>query len=171
MKKLFIILALVLFTNVVYSQDVLPECPKSESSSTQTVKMNLLPNNIIQYVGKVTQNEFERIVGSPVDIADGVIVYQVENTYDNEITAIRCQYNETTGKLTSVTFGTIHYLGYWLKFSDLKGYTEKDNCQLTKVDNILTKVNLWVKGFGCQILDITRVTPNETTAIINYYVR
>lgn len=139
-------------------------------SSFSQNKFNLLPDNMIKYIGKTDRASFEKVVGSPVGEEEGgFIVYEVENTYDNEITAIRCFYRESDGKLISVKFGTSHYLGYWIKFGEFKGYNEKLNCKTTKVAGKLTKVELNLNGFGCQILNITKVTPQVTTAVINYH--
>ena len=139
-------------------------------SSFSQNKFNLLPDNMIKYIGKTDRASFEKVVGSPVGEEEGgFIVYEVENTYDNEITAIRCFYRESDGKLISVKFGTPHYLGYWIKFGEFKSYNEKLHCKTTKVAGTLTKVELKLNGFGCQILDITKVTPQVTTAVINYH--
>ena len=58
-------------------------------------KFDLTPDNMIKFIGKVNQEQFEQSVGSPVGEEEGFIVYEVENTYDNEITAIRCFYRES----------------------------------------------------------------------------
>jgi hypothetical protein len=139
-------------------------------------KFDLMPGNMIKFIGKVNQEQFEQSVGSPVGEEEGFIVYEVENTYDNEITAIRCFYRESDGKLISIKFGTKHYLAYWIDFTQLNGYpkTEKEAQRrgmfVTKKDRLgeIYQINLKLKTFGCQIMDI-RTTPYYSTAIINYH--
>lgn len=139
-------------------------------------KFDLTPDNMIKFIGKVNQEQFEQSVGSPVGEEEGFIVYEVENTYNNEITAIRCFYRESDGKLISVKFGTRYYLAYWIGFTRLNGYpkTEKEAQRrgmfAPKKDQFgeIYQVNLKLRTFGCQIMDI-RETPYYSTAIINYH--
>ena len=139
-------------------------------------KFNLLPDNMIKYIGKTNRASFERIVGPPVGEEEGgLIVYEVENTYDNEITAIRCLYRESDDKLISVKLGTRYYLAYWIGFTQLNGYpkTEKEAQHrgmftLKKQFGKTYQINLKLRTFGCQIMDI-RETRDYSTAIINYY--
>ena len=139
-------------------------------------KFDLTPDNMIKFIGKVNQEQFEQSVGSPVGEEEGFVVYEVENTYDNEITAIRCFYRESDGKLISVKFGTRHYLGYWIDFTRLNGYpkaekeAQRRGMFTPKKDQLgeIYQVNLKLKTFGCQIMDI-RENPYYSTAIINYH--
>lgn len=140
-------------------------------------KFNLLPENMVNFVGVVDRTEFEKSVGEPVDEDGGFVVYEVTNTYDNIRTAIRCFYREADGKLISVKFGTQHFLGYWIGFYHLKGFPEKEataerlGLLSIKKDRFgeIYQIDMKLKGFGCQILDITK-RYDYTTALINYHI-
>lgn len=133
-------------------------------------QFSLLPNSMKKYVGKVDKSQFEEIIGQPVSIEEnGVYVYNVDNAYGNEVTAIRCFYRLTDNKLISVKFGTRHYLGYWINFGNLPDFVGKQHEKVYKEYGNLTKVELKLNGFGCQILDIVE-TPLGSTAIINYHI-
>lgn len=138
---------------------------------------DLLPNNIVNYLGKITREEFEKLVGSALDDEEGFIVYEVKNKYDDIVTALRCYYRESDGKLISIKFPTPHYLGYWIDFTTLDGYpkneaiAQKNGNFLPKRDsfNRLYQVNLKLKSFGCQIMDIKKFS-NYSTAVVNYHI-
>ena len=146
-------------------------------SNRTTVKISLLPNNMINFLGTVNRNEFEKIVGKPVGNEEDFVIYDVINTYDEIETGIRCYYRESDGKLISVKFGTPHYLGYWIDFTRIKGYPLKEGIAKSngnfvgKKDRLgrLYQVNLKLGTFGCQIMDIFE-NHNYSTAIINYHV-
>lgn len=132
---------------------------------------------MINYLGKVNRSHFEEIVGHPVRMEEEFIVYQVESTYDERITDIRCYYRESDGKLISVRFGTSYYLAYWINFRRLPGSPETEaeaqrlGMFLPKKDKFgnIYQINFRLKNFGCQIMDI-REYPHYSTAIINYHI-
>jgi hypothetical protein len=162
MKNVMIILALLL-TQLLGAQNF------TEEVKTQEVQFDLRADNMQKYVGKVNREEFEKVVGTPVGEETGFLVYVVNNVYDKEVTAIRCGYRESDGKLISVQFGTPHYLAYWINFSNLKGYNAKVNSKLYKDEyGNLRRINFKLGKFGMQILDIHE-TPYFSTAIINYH--
>ena len=140
-------------------------------------RFDLLPQNMVNYLGKVNRVQFEEAIGNPARTEDDVVVYQVANSYDEILTDIRCRYRESDGKLISVRFGTPHYLGYWINFIHLPGYPKTEaeakrlGMYLPKEDKSanIYQVNFRLKNFGCQIMDI-RETPNRSTAVINYHV-
>lgn len=132
------------------------------------VEFDLLPKNVINYIGKVDKSQFEKIVGEGVT-EEGFFVYNVINKFDKQPTDIRCFYRESDGKLISLKFPTTYYLGYWINFSRIEGYHENLNCKAKK--NLLgeiIQVNLVYERFGCQILDIVK-NSYYVSAIINYH--
>lgn len=161
MRKTIILLIITLITVTGYAQK----------------KFNLEPSNMINFIGKITQSEFEKLVGEPVGYEpindeSNFIVYEVENTYGNIITAIRCHFRESDGKLISVRFPTPHYLGYWISFSELKGYTEKNNFKAKRNRfNQIYQAAHWCGSFGMQTLDIKIYPGGTTNAIINYHIK
>ncbi|MFV0364351.1 MAG: hypothetical protein ACK5LL_14880 [Suipraeoptans sp.] len=138
-------------------------------------KFNLMPSNMINYIGKITQPEFEKLVGEPVgyepiDNESDFTIYEVENTYGDIITAIRCYFRESDGKLISVKFPTPHYLAYWINFSNFKGYTEKNNYRSKRNSlNHIIQADHWYGSFGMQILNIEKFSGGTSNAIINYH--
>ena len=140
-------------------------------------EFDLLPKNVINYLGKVTRDEFEKLVGPALDDEEGFIVYKVKNKYDEVVTALRCYYRESDSKLISIKFPTPHYLGYWIDFTTIEGYpktqavAKKNGNYLPKRDqfNRLYQINLKTKSFGCQIMDIKEYS-NYSTAVINYHI-
>lgn len=140
-------------------------------------EFDLLPTNIMNYIGKVTREEFEKVVGPALDDEEGFLVYEVKNKYDNVITALRCFYRESDGKLISIKFPTPHYLGYWIDFTHIEGFPKKQSIAEKKglwvskrdVFNEIYQVNLKLNSFGCQIMSIKRHS-NYTSAVINYHV-
>lgn len=161
MKKTIILLFITLVSAAGYTQN----------------KFDLTPSNMINYIGKITQPEFEKLVGEPIDFEpiddkSNFTIYEVENTYDKIITAIRCYFRESDGKLISMKFPTPHYLGYWIDFSEFKGYTEKDNFKSwTNKFNQIYQTSHWCGSFGMQILDIQTRPGGTSNAIINYHIR
>jgi|GEM_PF-5224298 len=157
-------------------QDSIFNAMAESSMRKPDVRLNLLPKNMINYIGKINRMQFEEIVGSPVGYEDDFIVYEVINEYDEEETALRCFFRETDDKLISIKFGTPHYLGYWIDFTKLKGYPQteatakKKGLYSTKRDMFgrIYQVNLKLFQFGCQIMDIQEYQ-NSSTAIINYH--
>ena len=141
------------------------------------LEFDLLPKNVINYLGKVTRDEFEKLVGPALDDEEGFIVYKVKNKYDEVVTALRCYYRESDSKLISIKFPTPHYLGYWIDFTTIEGYpkteavAKKNGNYLPKRDqfNRLYQINLKTKSFGCQIMDIKEYS-NYSTAVINYHI-
>ena len=136
-------------------------------------RVSLLPNIMINYIGKATQSEFEKLVGDKVDNNEelGTVIYEVENTYDNIVTALQCIYRKSDGILISIRFSTPHYLAYWINMANFKGFTEKKNATIKKdTTGNLIKLDLKYKNFGCQIFDFQQWSRTETTATINYHV-
>ena len=141
------------------------------------LEFDLLPKNVINYLGKVTRDEFEKLVGPALDDEEGFIVYEVKNKYDEVVIALRCYYRESDSKLISIKFPTPHYLGYWIDFTTIEGYpkteavAKKNGNYLPKRDqfNRLYQINLKTKSFGCQIMDIKEYS-NYSTAVINYHI-
>ena len=139
--------------------------------------MSLLPRNMVKYVGKIDRDSLERMIGSPIDEAEGFYYYEVYNTYDKEVTGIQCYFDDKFGKLISVRFPTRYYLGYWMDFTRITGYPKKQVDAVRKGNMQIKKdalkrvywVNLKYKGFGCQIYDIQRHYGFET-AVINYHI-
>lgn len=97
-------------------------------------RVSLLPNNMINYIGKATQSEFEKLVGDKVDNNEelGTVIYEVENTYDNIVTALQCIYRKSDGILISIRFSTPHYLAYWITWLTLKVSQKRKMQQLKK---------------------------------------
>lgn len=170
MKKVILSLAIILaIVNVAIAQDVVPSTPKVDMGSPlRNVQFDLQPKNVQRYIGKATKEEFEKVVGSPVGTEEGCVVYEVENTYGNLDTALRCTYSNNI--LVGVRFGTPHWLGYWLCFSFLPNYSEKTGCRKIGEGDTPKAVYLKVGKFACDITDIQKLAPNFTTAIINYHV-
>ena len=141
------------------------------------LEFDLLPKNIINYLGKITREEFEKLVGSALDDEEGFIIYEIKNKYDEVVTALRCYYRESDGKLISIRFPTPHYLAYWIDFVKLDGYpkteaiAKKNGNYLPKRDkfNRLYQLNLKLKSFGCQIMNIKEYS-NYSTAVVNYHI-
>jgi len=133
-------------------------------------ELSLLPANMQQYLGKVNKEAFEKIAGEPVGYEDGgFIVYNVINTYTKDETGIRCFYNQTTGKLVSMRFGSRFYLAYCIGFFDVKGYVdEKTNAKFSDYyHGEWHRVDYHVAGFGCQI---TNINKDSGTCTINYHI-
>lgn len=158
-------------------QDSIFNAMVEQSMRLPNVKINLLPKNMINFLGKVNREQFEEIVGTPVAYEDDFVVYEVINEYDDVETAIRCFYTESDGKLISIKFGTPHYLGYWINFTDLKGYPQteaiakKRGLYSPKRDMFgrLYQINLKLGNFGCQIMDIQEYQ-NYSSAVVNYHI-
>jgi len=140
------------------------------------VKLNLLPQNMINFLGKIDRVGFEKLVGEPVGHEESFVVYNVINEYDGVETGIRCYYRESDGKLISVKFGTPHYLGFWINFTRLRGYPQKESVAKQKGNYTpkkdkfgqLYQINLKLGNFGCQIMDIYE-NINYSIAVINYH--
>lgn len=156
MKKLFLILAMVLIGLSSFAQ----------------VEIDLRPKTMVDYLGKVSQEEFELVVGEPVSLEENdVVVYEVMNTYGNVLTAIWCYYRESDGKLVSVKFGTPHYVGYWLAMTEGGPFKPEEVKNHYNAHKYLKKVTAYSKSrkFGMQILDI-REGSWGSTALINYHI-
>lgn len=142
-------------------------------------KFNLMPDNMVKYIGKVTQPEFEKLVGEPVgsepiDDESNFTVYEVEPTYGEDfapVIAIRCYFRESDGKLINVQFPSPYPLAYWINFSEFKGYTEKNNYKGKKdlFGNVI-QVDNWYGSFGMQIINWERPVSTPETALINYHI-
>ena len=93
------------------------------------------------------------------------------------ITALRCFYRESDGKLISIKFPTPHYLGYWIDFTHIEGFPKEQSIAEEKgllvskrdVFNEIYQVDLKLNSFGCQIMNIKKYS-NYTSAVINYHV-
>jgi len=164
------------FSAVPYnSNSYLIECQSIEKMKGSDViegGFDLMPTNMKNYLGKVNREQFEKLVGEPVGEEDGgFIAYNVINTANdsNDETGIRCFYNQTTGKLVSVRFGTRFYLAYCIDFGELKGYiSEKVNAKFSDYYyGDWHRVDFHVTGFGCQISNINR---DSGTCTINYHI-
>ena len=139
--------------------------------------INLLPSNMRQYIGKVTQEEFEKVVGEPVGQEEEFVVYNVKNEYDDVETGIRCFYRESDGILLSVKFPTPHYLGFWIDFTKLDGYPKTDaqaiqNGNLKYKENVFgekVQIDFKLKDFGCQIMEISERN-GFSNAVVNYHI-
>ena len=139
-------------------------------------RFDLLPENMRQYVGKVSKDTFESVIGSPIGYEEGFYYYEVVNTYDETLTGIRCLFRPSDNRLISVRFTTCHYGGYWIGFAFLKGFPKgavarrQGNLHMKKdpLGNIQW-INLRLQGFGCNIFDI-RQHQGFSTAIINYHI-
>lgn len=142
-------------------------------------KFNLMPDNMINYIGKITQPEFEKLVGEPVgyesiDNESDYVIYEVEPTYGQDfapVIAIRCYFRESDGKLINVKFLSPYPLAYWMNFSRFKGYTEKNNYRSKRNSlNRIIQADNWYGSFGMQILNWERPATTPETAIINYHI-
>ncbi len=138
-----------------------------------------MPNNMVKYIGKVTQPKFEKLVGEPVgyepiDSESNFTIYEVEPTYGQNVApviAIRCYFRESDGKLINVQFPSPYPLGYWLNFSEFPGFKEKLHCKTKKYpNNQVAQVVLTLNGFGLQILNIEYPIGTPSTALINYHI-
>lgn len=136
---------------------------------------DLLPSNMQKYVGKITKNSLEHLIGPAFDEAEGFYYYEVINTYDNIPTGIVCYFREADSVLVSCKFPTPHYAGYLYDFTTLRGFPKRKIAE--QKGNIVIKrdalknpywINLKFKEFGCQIFDIKR-RYGLTTAVINYH--
>lgn len=148
---------------------------------SQVAELDLMPSNMKKYIGKVTREQFEKIVGEPLDsIADGRVgiigqefmVYTVFNTYDKTQTPLRCYYRESDNILINVRFPTMVYLGYWVDFSRLPGFPGEKAPYFVVNESFYgkpTKISLKVKGFGCQISDIP-LPKTKRASTISYHV-
>jgi hypothetical protein len=141
------------------------------------VEFDLMPTNMQNYLGKVNREQFEKIVGSPVDYEAGnVVVYNVINSYSKDETGIRCFYRERDGKLISVRFGSRYYLGYLVEFLYLPDFPKDSNheeCVKKGIFNekkdsygIIMQYNFKLNGFGMQMTNINETTG---TCTINYH--
>lgn len=142
-------------------------------------KFELMPDNMIKYIGKTTQSEFEKLVGEPVgyepiDNESNFTIYEVEPIYGKDVApviAIRCYFRESDGILIGVKFPSQYPLAYWINFSGLPGYKEKLHSITKKyLNNRVAPVNLKLCGFGCQILDWQYPMGTPETAVINYHI-
>lgn len=142
-------------------------------------KFDLMPTNMINYIGKITQPEFEKLVGEPVayepmDDESEFVVYEVEPTYGQNIApviALRCYFRESDGKLINVQFPSPYPLGYLVNFGQLPGYIEKEHLKLKKYpDRRFSEAVLKLKDFGCQILNVNYYTHRPADALINYHI-
>lgn len=93
---------------------------------------DLMPKNMINYLGKVNKTQFEEFVGEPVGDEDNFIVYEVESVYEKIPIAIRCDYHEKTGKLIHVHFPTPSRLGYELGFIHFPDYKKLGSHKIYK---------------------------------------
>ena len=90
-----------------------------------TIKLNLLPDSMQQYIGKVTRKQFEKVVGSMIDYNDATKTYSyaiINSNVSGDDTTIQCFYRESDNMLISVMFPTKYYLTYWIGFQHLKGF-------------------------------------------------
>ena len=141
------------------------------------VKFDLLPDNMRKYVGKVTKEQFDSIIGPPFEEREGLYCYEVINSFDDVQTGLLCYFRERDSVLVSVRFPTRSYLSYWIDFTMIKGYPKKASVAASKGLRKVKKdifgnpywVNLKFRGFGCQIYDI-KWHHNFKTAVINYHV-
>ena len=141
---------------------------KMKGSDVIDGSFDLMPSNMINYIGKVDKNQFEKIVGSPTAYEAGnVVVYNVINEYTKMETGIRCFYHETTGKLISVRFGTRSFMGYFLDFVYMEGFNEKLHMKTSvPLSQNPSKIEFKFKGLSCQI---TNIVYGVGTATINYH--
>lgn len=120
------------------------------SSAFAQNKFNLMPDNMVKYIGKITQPEFEKLVGEPVgsepiDDESNFTIYEVEPTYGEDfapVIAIRCYFRESDGKLINVQFPSPYPLAYWINFTKFKGVTKiiiglKKTCSVTLSKQII----------------------------------
>ena len=142
-------------------------------------KLDLMPSNMINYIGKVTQPEFEKLVGEPVgyepmDNESEFVVYEVEPTYGQNVApiiALRCYFRESDGKLINIQFPSPYPLAYWINFGQLSGYNEKLHSKIKKYpNNKFSEAILKLNGFGCQILNVNYYTDRPADALINYHI-
>lgn len=154
MQRLILLSSFLLFAGIALAQS----------------SISLLPTDMQKYLGKVTREQFEEIVGEPVGTEDEFVVYEVMNTYGEILTEIRCYFREKDNKLISVRFGTPHYLGYWINSTDVFKKSEE---KITKQRGEVIKVEAYSvsKKFGMQILDIVEYPHGGSTATINYHIK
>ncbi|HMM03996.1 MULTISPECIES: hypothetical protein [unclassified Dysgonomonas] len=147
MRKILTIFAALLIYTTLQAQELFVD----EVECIENKIFDLTPKNMINYLGKVNKEEFEKLVGQPVGEEDGFIVYEVNSKYEEIPIAIRCNYNEKTGKLIHVRFPTPKPLGYDLGMLHLVG-NNKQYFKLYKNQfNNTYRVDYKYKGFGAQI--------------------
>lgn len=143
MKKTLFILLLSILPFCSYAQEV--------EEIAENKVFDLMPKNMIEFLGKVNKEEFEIYVGEPVGEEDNFIVYEVESLYEKIPIAIRCDYHEKTGKLIHVHFPTPSRLGYELGFIHLSEYKKLGNHKIHKNQfNQTYRTDYKYKGFGMQ---------------------
>ncbi len=161
MRKYIVFMALM-FTIVAFGQE--------------DKEVDLFPANMEQYIGKVTREQFEEVVGEPNEELGDMITYNVVATYDKVTTTIWCTYRNN--RLISVRFPTPHYLGYWMGFAmGVKGFPKKQKTaerlgmwkSYKDFFGRIYRVDLKIRKFGMQILDIKRHRA-YSTAVINYHI-
>lgn len=154
MKNLLLVCACIFLITAVFSQN----------------KVNLMPDSMICYVGQLTRPEFEKLTGSETGVGkDGEVFYLVRNTYDEEVTVLRCLYRQADQKLGSVEFSTPRYFNYWLAFSYLEGYEGERDCKARKNrKGEITRVDLCHSGLKCRISGVRRLNPQLTMAVVTY---
>lgn len=147
MKKILIIFVAILIHTTLHAQ----EFQVDEGQWIENKVFDLSSRNMINYLGKVNQEEFEKLIGQPVGEEDGFIVYEVESTYEKVPIAIRCDYHDKTGKLIHVRFPTPYPTGYDLGMMHLVDY-KKQYMKIYKDQfNQTYRVDYKYKGFGVQI--------------------
>lgn len=125
---------------------------EEEQSIIENKVFDLMPKNMLNYLGKVNRIQFEELVGEPVGDEDSFIVYEVESVYEEMPIAIRCHYHEETDKLIHVHFPTPSHLGYELAFIHLPEYKKTGNHKVYKNQfNQTYRINYKYKGFGMQV--------------------
>ena len=147
MRKILVIFAALLIHTTSQAQETFVD----EGEWIENKNFNLLPKNMINYLGKVNQEDFEQLVGEPVGDEDGFIVYEIDSEYEKVPIAIRCMYNNK-GKLIHVRFPTPYHMGYELGFIHLPEYKKWGSHKVYKNQfNITYRVDYKYKGFGAQI--------------------
>lgn len=140
------------------------------------VKFDLMPTNMMNYVGKIKKDSLDKLIGLPFEEAEGFYYYEVENIYDNEITGLQCFFREKDGILISVRFPTKNYLGYWIDFTKIEGYPKKSSIAQSKglmkikkdAFNNMESLDLKYNHFGCQFRNFVN-HGDIKTAVINYH--
>lgn len=148
MRKILTIFASLLIYTTLQAQELLVD----EVECIENKIFDLTPKNMINYLGKVNKEEFEKLVGLPVGEEEGFIVYEIDSKYEEIPIAIRCGYNEKTGKLIHVRFSTPLLTGYELGFIHFPEYKKWGSHKVYKNQfNKIYRVDYKYKGFGAQM--------------------
>lgn len=116
-------------------------------------KINLSPQNMIKYIGKVKKAEFEKIVGEPVSsVLFPNDAYHVINTFSNSLVILECTYNVSDSILVSVFYPSKTNNGYLDSFKRFRGFTKKKNLSYWEDPmGILKILTLTFEKFQCEI--------------------